>query len=123
MAIMGVATAMAIAAWAFVVWSTNPEEAPAIGFVMFYVTLLMSLVGLLTVGGVGYRVLILGRRDVVSREVRISFRHAVFLSVIAVVALASSASGRLRWWTFFLLIVVVSAIEYVFLVKEEARRS
>ncbi|MFH1078638.1 MAG: hypothetical protein V1745_05170 [Patescibacteria group bacterium] len=123
MALMSAATLMAMGAWAFVVWSTNPQEAPAIGFVMFYLTLLMSLVGLLTIAGVGYRVVILGRRDLVSREVRISFRHAVFLAAMAVVALICSASGWLRWWTFLALIVVVSVIEYAFLVKEEARRS
>ncbi|MBU1448912.1 MAG: hypothetical protein ABIK13_04055 [Patescibacteria group bacterium] len=123
MALMSAATLMAIGAWTFVVWSTNPQEAPVIGFVMFYMTLFLSLVGLLTLGGVGYRVLILGRRDLVSREVRVSFRHAIFLASIAVVALAGSAAGWLRWWMFLLLLIVVSVVEYVFLVKEEARRS
>ncbi len=123
MLFMSVATALAAGAWLFVLWSVNPFEASAAGFVMFYLTLLMSLVGLLTIAGVGYRVLILRRTDVVSREVRISFRHAVFLSLIAVIALALSAAGWLRWWTIIGLIAIVSVVEYVFLVKEEARRA
>lgn len=123
MAFMAVATALACGAWIFVLWSTNPADATATVFVMFYITLFMSLVGLLTLAGVGYRVLILGRRDVVSREVRISFRHAVFLSAMGVIALALSAKGWLHWWVILGLIVSVSAVEYVFLVKEEARRA
>lgn len=123
MLFMSVATALSAGAWFFVMWSVNPFEASAAGFVMFYLTLLMMLVGLLTIAGVGYRVLILRRTDVVSREVRISFRHAVFLSLIAVIALALSASGWLHWWAVLALIATVSIVEYVFLVKEEARRT
>ena len=123
MLFMSVATALSAGAWLFVMWSVNPFEATASGFVMFYLTLLMSLVGIFTIAGVGYRVLILRRTDVVSREVRISFRHAVFLSLIAVIALALSAAGWLHWWAVLALIATVSVVEYVFLVKEEARRT
>lgn len=119
---MTFATLLSWVAWAVVLWSMNPEETGPGGFLIFYVTLFMGLLGTLTLFGVTYRVMFLGRRDVVSREVRISFRHAIALSAMAVAALALSAQGLLRWWIAAILIAVVSVIEYLFLVKEEARR-
>lgn len=121
--LMSLATFFAWAAWAVILWNTNPFEAGLIGFVMFYLTLFISLVGTLTLLGVSYRVLVRQRRDVVSREVRISFRHAVVLSLLGVTALAVSAQGKLRWWMVVLLILAGTALEYLFLIQEEARRS
>ena len=122
-ALMSLATLFAWVAWGVILWNTNPFEAGITGFVMFYVTLFISLVGTLTLLGVSYRVLLRNRRDVISREVRISFRHAVVLSLLGVVALALSAQGMLRWWMVLLLILAGSGLEYFFLIKEEARRS
>ena len=52
----------------------------------------------------------------------VAFRHAVFLSVTAIVALGLSAKGWLTWWMLIILFAVMSAIEYLFLLNEEARR-
>lgn len=123
LAIMSVATLASWLAWVFVVISTNPFEASGLGFVLFYITLLMGLVGTLTLAGLCYRVLVLKRHDVLMREVRISFRHAVLLSIIAVLALGLSAYGWLKWWAVLGLAVVMLLIEYFFLIKEESRRS
>jgi hypothetical protein len=46
----------------------------------------------------------------------------VLLSFVAVSALALSAYGILHWWILLVLIVIVSAVEYVFLMVQQARR-
>lgn len=122
LAIMSVATLASWLAWVIVVLNTNPFETSALGFVLFYITLLMGLVGTLTLAGLSYRVVVLKRHDVLMREVRVSFRHAVLLSAIAVFALGLSAYGLLKWWAVLALVVVMLLVEYFFLVKEESRR-
>lgn len=119
---MAVATALAGFAWGVIVWNTDPFETGFAGFFMFYLTLFMVLVGSLTILGSIYRVHVLKRKDVLIREVKISFRHAIALSFAGIAALALSASGRLHWWSLLILIAVLTIVEYVFLVKEEARR-
>ena len=120
--LMTIATVLLWGAWVLVLNTTNPTEAGMGGFVMFYVTLLLSLVGTLTLFGTAYRVLFLRRSGVMAREVRVAFRHAVFLSVTAIVALGLSAKGWLTWWMLIILFAVMSAIEYLFLLNEESRR-
>jgi hypothetical protein len=120
---MALATLLSWGAWILVLYTTNPDEAGTGGFVLFYVTLLLGLIGTLTLFGMAYRLVLLRRQSVIAREVRISFRHAVFLSSVAVGALALSARGWLRGWVFLVCIILMSIIEYLFLLREEARRT
>src|SRR5689334_2085133 len=120
---MTIATILSWGAWVLVLNTTNPQEAGMAGFLVFYVTLLLSLVGTLTLFGTAYRVLFLRREGVMAREVRIAFRHAVLLSIAAVTALVLSAQGWLTWWALLLLLIAMSILEYVFLLREEGRRS
>lgn len=122
LALMSVATLASWLAWVVVVLNTNPFETSTLGFVLFYITLLLGLIGTLTLAGLSYRVLVLKRHDVLMREVRVSFRHAVLLSIIAVLALGLSAYGLLKWWAVSGLVVVMLITEYVFLIKEESHR-
>lgn len=120
---MSIATVLLWGAWGLVILNTNPHEAGAFGFLMFYVTLFMALIGALTLTGVVFRTLVLHRHQVLMRQVRVSFRHAVLLSALSVSVLAVSGYGNLRWWMVALLILFVSIIEYLFLLGEEARRT
>ncbi|MFA5935369.1 MAG: hypothetical protein WC787_00720 [Patescibacteria group bacterium] len=122
-AFMSAATVLSWGAWLLVLTNTNPDEAEIWGFGLFYLTLLLGLIGTLTLIGMAYRILILNRGGIMAREVRIAFRHAVFLSCVAVAALILSAQRFLTWWMFILLIIGMSVVEYLFLLREEARRS
>ena len=120
---MTIATVLSWGAWVLVLNTTNPQEAGTGGFIVFYLTLCMALLGTLTLFGTAYRVLFLRREGVMAREVRIAFRHAVLLSLAAIGALVFSAQGWLHWWVLVLLLVLLSIIEYIFLLREEGRRS
>lgn len=123
LAIMAAATLCSWGAWVFVMFNTNPDESSALGFVLFYVTLFMGVVGLLTLVGTVYRVYVLKRNEALFRDVRISFRHAVLMGLIAVVTLALTSRAQFRWWTIPALVVGVTLVEYLFLVREEGKRS
>jgi hypothetical protein len=121
-AFMALGTLLAWTAWLLVLFNINPDEAGLMGMSIFYVTLFMSLVGTLTLLGVLYRVMVRRRHDLVSREVRVSFRHGIFLSIIAVASLAIAAQGLFKWWSGLGLLAVTCIVEYFFLVKESSRR-
>ena len=106
-----------------VVWNIHPLQAGLGGLAIFYLTLCLALMGTLTLFGVLYRVLLSHRKDVIAREVRVAFRHAVFLSLVSTGALVLSGQGGLRWWMIAMMILGISGIEYLFLLREESRRS
>jgi Ca2+/Na+ antiporter len=119
---MGATSLLAWAAWALVIFRVDPGETGVLGLGLFYVTLFAGLVGALAVGGVLYRVLVLKRHQLVMREARISFRHALMLSFVAVGSLALSAQNLLTWWNILGVCLFVGAIEYLFVSIEESRR-
>jgi len=119
---MVVGTLVAWLGWGIVVWNVNPQEAGGLGFGLFFLTLLMGLVGAITLFGLLVRLVIMKRRELVIREVKISFRHAVLLSGVSTISLIFSAQGWLSWWVIIVFIAVAGAMEYVSLLIQHSRR-
>jgi Ca2+/Na+ antiporter len=120
---MSIATLIAWGGWVFVVFTINPEEAGALSLILFYVTLFMAMLGTLAVIGIVYRIRLLKRDQLMIREVRITFRHAIMLSLALICSLFLSAQGLLTWWNFLALFVGVGVVEYLFLLMQESRRT
>lgn len=120
--LMAMVGLVACALLAYVIVYVNPDESGLMGFTAFYIALYASLVGLLSFGGIIFRVHIRGRKQTAFREVRIAFRHALLLAGVAVAALILSSLGYLAWWNFLLLLASVGTLEYVFLTIQESRR-
>lgn len=120
---MALASVLSWGAWVLVIYSIDPLQAGLPALVLFYLTLSMGMVGVLTLLGVVYRVYVLKRQGVVLREVRVAFRHALFLAFGAVLSLILSRQGYFQWWTVVTLVAGMSVIEYLFLLGETSRRS
>ncbi len=120
--LMIVGTLVAWLGWGMVLWNVNPLEAGGLGFGMFFLTLLMSLVGTITLFGLLVRLGIMKRRELVIREVKTSFRHAVLLAGVSTISLIFSAQGWLSWWVIIVFIVVAGTMEYVSLIIQHSRR-
>ena len=120
---MILATFAAWGGWLFVLFTVDPQEAGVIGAILFYITLFVALVGTMMAMGLLYRVILRKRQPVMAREVKISFRHSLMLSLMAMISLILSATGLLFWWNFLALVIVALAIEYGFLLVNESRRS
>ena len=116
-------TLLAWGGWGFIIWKVNPNEGGFIGFLLFYLTLLVALTGTFSLFGIFFRVYLKKRHHVVIREVHIAFRHAVFMACMAVISLVLSAQGWLTWWVFLLLLAVIAILEYVALIIQEGRRA
>lgn len=108
-------------AWFFIVETVNPYETNIVGIAFFFVTLFLGLVGIVSLMESIARVLLM-KREVIIREVAISFRHGILLSLVAVASVFLLKQQLFHWWTLLLLIAAVSAIEYVSLLAQHARR-
>lgn len=120
---MSIATIVAWLGWLFVIFTIDPHEAGALSLVLFYLTLFVAMIGTLSVIGVAYRTRSAHRDHLLIREVKISFRHAIILSIAATTSLILAAQGLLTWWNFIALFVAVGVVEYLFLLMQESRRN
>lgn len=120
---MGVSTIIAWLAWVVLLLNIDPTQASLFVFIIFYFTLAVGLIGTISLLSMAYRVLVVKQHDLIIRQVRIAFRHAVLLSALAVISLALSASGLFHWWVLIVLIGAASVIEYISLLIQSSRRS
>jgi len=111
---MTLATIAAWSAWIVVLWSIDPSRSGSPGFLFFYATLALALLGTLTIVGAGIRAW--ARRDeVLSRHVAKAFRQAFLFTALVITSLILLSQGLFRWWTATLLILLLAIVELVFL--------
>ncbi|MFA7662642.1 MAG: hypothetical protein WCX88_01875 [Patescibacteria group bacterium] len=110
--LMFLATLLCWLALASVMFYINPSEAGIIGFVLFYISLFLSLVGTFSLAGFMLRVWL--TTVPIFKQVIVSFRQGVLFSVFVSVSLAMQSQGMLTWWIVLLLLGILTAIEYIF---------
>jgi len=118
--LMLITTGAAWFAFGAVVWSIDPTRSGLLGFVFFYATLSLALIGTLTICGAGLRT-ITNRNEVVSRHVSKAFRQAFLFTTLVDVSLVLSSQGYFRWWTATILILLLAIVELVFLSAQRPR--
>ncbi len=100
--------------WILVVTNISPQEVGWWGFLFFYISLFLAIMGSLAV--IGYYIRVFFFRDGVRfRQASIAFRQAFSLSVLLIIALWLSSHDLLSWWNILLLIIGVSLFEFFFI--------
>lgn len=112
--VMLIGTLGAWGAWLMVVFYLAPSSAGVMGFVFFYMSLGVAVVGTTTLVGFGLRHL-LHRDEVVFRQVAISFRQGVLLGIVVLLALMLQAERLLTWWNLGILLLALTIVEFFFL--------
>lgn len=120
--VMLVGTLGAWAAWLITLFTIDQTGTTIIGFLFFYLTLCIALVGSLAIIGSGLRVLF-KRPDVISRQVYIAFRHSILFGLLIIGALILVSFDVLRWWSIVLLIFVLTFIEIFFLTAKRGHKN
>lgn len=92
----------------------NPETTGSLGFVLFYASLFFALTGTLAILSYIFR-LIFTRRYTRTEGVQISFRQAIFFSIIIIGALFLQANHLMTWLNTLLLVMLVTLIEFLIL--------
>ena len=120
--LMGLGTGISLSALVVIIQTVDVFEASFLTLLFFYITLLLFLIGLFSILGVLYRVGVKKSKDLLLREVQVSFRHSVLFALIVVASLWFSAEGMLHWYILFPMLILAVIIEYIFLLLQEARR-
>lgn len=112
--LMALATLAAWLSWALVMHGVDPVRSGALGFLLFYMTLWIAMIGSLAILGVLVR---LWRRngELASRIVIRSLRQGILLSALFIVSLILFSHDWFRWWTMLLTVLIAAFIELTFL--------
>ncbi|HBR80339.1 MAG: hypothetical protein UX09_C0004G0008 [Candidatus Uhrbacteria bacterium GW2011_GWE2_45_35] len=111
---MAGATFIVWLAWLFILLNLDPVVSGWSGFLFFYCTLGTALVGTLAIVGTAVR-RSFRPNDLISRQVLVSFRQAIWLSAILVTTMILFSQGVFRLWIISLVIVVFAFVELAFL--------
>lgn len=111
---MLLSTALSWAAWLIVLLRIDPTQSGLWGFGLFYVTLFFGLAGTFSMIGLLVRVLVL-KNELMFRLVFVSFRQSISYALLIVVALWLKGHHLLSWWNAIILVLILTAIEYLYL--------
>lgn len=120
--VMSIGTIGAWITWTVTLFTIDPVETSIIGFLFFYLTLAVALIGSFSIAGVSLRVLI-KRPNVISREVSVSFRQAIWFSILLAGSLILLSRDILYWWAGLLIIIVLSLLELFFLTAKRTKKT
>jgi hypothetical protein len=106
--------------WGFVIYFVDPTVAGIMGFIFFYLSLFLSLVGTLSVLGLLLRKKF-GKEEFIFKTVTISFRQAILLGLMIIGALILKSQKLLTWWNIIFLILALIIMEFFFISYSKKR--
>ena len=115
---MTLATLLCWASFIIVVNSVNPFNTSVLGFIFFYSSLFLSLIGTLSLLGFLLRHL-LNKNQFISEQVVISFRQSIWLSIIIIVGLYLQSQKLAAWWNLLILLFLMLVLEFYFIYQSD----
>lgn len=110
---MILATLLCWAAFLIVLYNVDPFSTVGLGLVLFYLSLLFTLIGTLSLVAFIIRY-IFNKNQFITQQVIASFRQAILFSVLVVVALYLQSKELIAWWNLLILIVLLVVVEIGF---------
>lgn len=117
---IAIGTFAAIAAAVIVLVAIDPVTAGGLALTALYVTMGAALVGIFTLVGTTVRVARNSHEDVGYAVAR-SLRQGVFFAILVLAALFLSSHGLLSALTALLLVLLLSVVEFFFLVRKKGQ--
>lgn len=112
--IMLAMTAVCWLSWAYVLFTINPEITSWIGFLLFYLSLFLALVG--TSAIMGFVVRFVGlKQELIFRSVKEAFRQSFLFSFLIIISLFLLSRDIFTWLNLFFLVIGLSILEFFLL--------
>ena len=111
---MTIATTLCWAVWFIVISNINPDQGGMFGYLLFYISLFLSLSGTISIIGFLIRKKIDKKDIVVFHHVRHTFRQGILVSSLMILALFMQQLQMLNWLTGILVIAVFLILESIF---------
>lgn len=112
--IMLAMTILCVTAFGYIIWTVDPEITNGAGFLLFYLSLFFSLIGVFSLIGFLIRFVFLKSELAVNKAV-IAFRQSFLFAAFAIAALFLLSRGLLNWFNLAILIIGLSALEFFLL--------
>ncbi len=97
----------------FIVNLINPDTTNLIGFILFYLSLFLSLIGSSALIGFFVRFIVL-RRQLVFYAVKTAFRQSFLFSLFLISLLFLFSQSLITWFNLILLIIIFTILEIIF---------
>ncbi len=120
--VMALASTAVWIGWVFVIHSVDPVHSGLLGFLLFYLTIFIAVLGTAVFFGALIRVW-LRPKELVYRQTLRSFRQGIILAFLFLGALFLLSFDLLRWWSGALLIILFSLIELLFVSRKQIKDS
>lgn len=120
LAVMGALTLVCWGIFFFVAGLIDPTATNWLGFVLFYLTLFLSLSGTAALAGFLIRYLA-KRQEMTFNLVKLSFRQSFIFALFLIFLLFLKSKGLFNWLNLLLLVVVFSILE-LFLISYKKSR-
>ncbi|MEA1963054.1 MAG: hypothetical protein U9M94_02320 [Patescibacteria group bacterium] len=111
---MSMATAVCWLIWLYVLWMINPVLTNWIGFVLFYFSLFLALIGTGAIFGFAVRFIAL-KKELAFRLVKESFRQSFLFALLIIISLILLSYSLFTWLNLILLIFGLSVLEFFML--------
>lgn len=111
--LMTILTLICWLSWVLVLFLLNPNEAGLIGFVLFYFSLFLSILGTISVFGFIIRVRL--KKEPIFKQVEISFRQGIWFSFFIICLLLLKDFEILKWWNALILFLFLMFLEFFFI--------
>lgn len=108
--IMSGATLICWLVWLLVIFLYDPRTAGFIGFLLFYTSLFLSVLGTFSVCGFFIRAKLINNEEIVFRHIKRTFRQGIIFSLFLITVLLLAQFRLLTWWNFTMLLTF-----YIFL--------
>jgi hypothetical protein len=108
-------TAMSWSAVILIMTMVDPTGTQPVVFVIFFMSLFMALTGTFSVFGFISRIALLGKGFHLSRQVAVSFRQSIILSLLVTGALFLQSKSLLTWWNAVLAVASATVLESFFI--------
>ncbi len=119
---MTLATAFCWGVFIFIVNLIDPETTNLIGFILFYLSLFLSLIGTSAIIGFFFRFVVL-RRELVFYAVKIAFRQSFLFSFFLITLLFLFSQNLNTWFNLILLLIIFTILEIIFSSFSDKKRS
>lgn len=111
--LMSLGTLICSVAWLFVVFNIDPTNTDTVSFAFFYISLFLSILGIISVVSLWIKVKFLKSEEVVFRHVKRTFRQGAVSAALVVLLLLLQQHRFLTWWNLTILIVLGILIEAI----------
>ncbi|MCK5319923.1 hypothetical protein KAJ61_00870 [Candidatus Parcubacteria bacterium] len=111
---MSITTAICWLIWTYVLWMINPVLTNWIGFVLFYSSLFLALIGTGAIFGFAVRFIAL-KKELAFRLVKESFRQSFLFALLIIISLILLSYNLFTWLNLILLIFGLSVLEFFML--------